>query len=227
MFRHNGPKPARPAAGLTRGRAVDTSHVVASLGTAVLLAVGAIVLGWLGNTKRMLLTQQRLSGRVDELTSRMFTVQDEAAACKQREADLKADAQSLSARVRQLERATGAVAMPLPGIVVADLKGIVREFSPALTPILNYRPIEIVGKPIEMLIPEDIREQHKAAFARAVAAPDAVDPEREILTYGLTKDGARVPIGIRMHVWRAGAEGLITATIRQRAQAPPEDASRG
>jgi hypothetical protein len=84
-----------------------------------------------------------------------------------------------------------------------------------------------VGKPIETLIPEDIRKQHQAAFAAAVANPDAVDPEREILTYGLTKDGARVPIGIRMHVWRAGAEGLITATIRQRAQAPPENALRG
>jgi PAS domain S-box-containing protein len=129
--------------------------------------------------------------------------------------------------VRQLERATGAVAMPLPGIVVADLKGVIREFSPALTPILNYRPVEVVGKPIETLIPEDIRAQHREAFARAVANPDAVDPEREILTYGLTKDGARVPIGIRMHVWRAGAEGLITATIRQRAQVPPEDAPRG
>jgi PAS domain S-box-containing protein len=206
---------------------MDTSHVIASLGAAVLVAVGAIVLGWLGNIKRMLETQRRMANRVDELTTKMFTVQDEAAACKQRESDLKADVQSLSARMRQLERATGAVAMPLPGIVVADLKGVIREFSPALTPILNYRPAEVVGKPIETLIPEDIRGQHKEAFDRAVANPDAVDPEREILTYGLTKDGARVPIGIRMHVWRAGSEGLITATIRQRAQAPPEDAPRG
>jgi PAS domain S-box-containing protein len=206
---------------------VETGHWVAAIGGPILLAVVGLLVAWIGNSKHYLDQQKVLMNRVDELTTRMFTVQDEAAACKAREADLKADAQSLAARVRQLERATGAVAMPLPGIVVADLKGVIREFSPALTPILNYRPAEVVGKPIEMLIPEDIREKHKAAFAAAVTNPDAVDPEREILTYGLTKDGARVPIGIRMHVWRAGSEGLITATIRQRAQAPPEDASRG
>jgi PAS domain S-box-containing protein len=206
---------------------VEPGHWIAVVGGPILLAVVGLLVAWIGNSKHLLDQQRGLMNRVDELTTRVFSLQDEAAACKQRESDLKADAQSLSARMRQLERATGAVALPLPGIVVADLKGVIREFSPALTPILNYRPVEIVGKPIETLIPEDIRGQHQAAFAQAVANPDAVDPEREILTYGLTKDGTRVPIGIRMHVWRAGAEGLITATIRQRAQAPPEDASRG
>jgi hypothetical protein len=34
-------------------------------------------------------------------------------------------------------------------------------------------------------------------------------------------------VTVFMHIRRAGAEGLITATIRQRAQTPPEDASRG
>jgi PAS domain S-box-containing protein len=181
----------------------------------VIVAGAAFLLAYFNNATRLM-------KRVDDLTSRVFALQDEAAQCRQREGELKVELTSTTARIRALETATGtAPPPPLSGIVVADLKGNIREFSPALTPIFQYLPKEVVGKPITMLIPPEIRPQHDEAFRRGVADPENIDSGREVLTYGLSKTGSRVPIGLTMHGWRAGGEGLITATIRQRLPADP------
>jgi PAS domain S-box-containing protein len=188
---------------------------IAGIIVAVVVALGGFLLAYFNNATRLM-------KRVDDLTSRVFALQDEAAQCRQREGELKVELTSTTARIRALETATGtAPPPPLSGIVVADLKGTIREFSPALTPIFQYLPKEIVGKPITTLVPPEIRAQHEEAFRRGVADPEGIDSGREVLTYGLTKTGSRVPIGLTMHGWRAGGEGLITATIRQRLPADP------
>lgn len=185
------------------------------VGTAltVLAAAGAFALAYFQNATRLM-------KRVDELTSRVFALQDELSSAKLREGDLKAELAAALARIRALETATGNVLPPqLAGIVIADLRGVIKEFSPALTPIFQWLPKEVLGKPVTTLIPPDIRPRHEEMFARAVLDPALLDPGRELMTYGLTKTGGRVPIGVTLHGWRAGDTGLITATIRQRAQA--------
>lgn len=190
-----------------------------------LIAVGAAVVGVLvagaGLVVAFYHSGARMVKRLDALNERVFKLQDDSLGCQKREAELKAELVLAVSRIRALENATGAAPpAPLSGIIVADLRGLVREYSPALTPILNYLPREVIGRPIDMLVPDDLKEQQRAAFARMTLDPEAIDPVKEVLTHGLAKGGARVPIAITLHGWKAGTEGLITATIRQRAKAP-------
>ncbi len=183
---------------------------------ASVMSVGAFMVAYFNNATRLM-------KRVDELTTKVFVLQDESASCRQREADLKMDLDRCASRIRALESFTGSGAAPstVSGIIVADLHGVIKEFSPAVTPILHYLPKEVVGKPISVLVPRELQQQHKEGFARAVLNPTALDSGRELLTYALNREGEQVPVGITLHGWRTGEEGLITATIRQRAASQP------
>jgi hypothetical protein len=114
---------------------METEHWY-GLGTmaTVLIAAAFFLVAWLNNGTRLM-------KRVDELTTRMFKLQDDAADCKQREGDLKAEVHALTLRVHEMEGKTGtAPPSPLPGIVVADIKGVIRIFSPSLVPMLGWLP---------------------------------------------------------------------------------------
>lgn len=186
----------------------------------IILICGALVISYVGNSARLM-------KRVDELQTRIFSLQDEVARCHMERADsirenvsLRAELQLVNSRVKALEAGTGlAPPPPLSGIIVADLKGVIQEFSPALTPILHYLPSEMAGKSIEVCVPPELLERHREKFRAAAENPGILDPTKEILTYALDKSGTRVPIGITLHGWKTGDatwNGLITATIRQR-----------
>jgi PAS domain S-box-containing protein len=197
----------------------------------VVTAGGAVVIAYFGNARTTL-------ERLNSLQKQVFSQQDEIGKLRtagedclrretdalRRESDLKqqageqkAELVALYARVRSLEAVTGSVPPPpLAGILVADLNGVIVEYSPALVPVLEYLPEEAKGKRVEELIPEPLREAHRASFRGHAANPDTIDPAREELTYMLSKSGARVPVAMTLRGWRTGHEGLITATIRQR-----------
>lgn len=179
---------------------------------AFFVAVGGFVIAYFNNATRLL-------KRVDDLTTRMFDLQDEASKCREREADLKAEMARMGRRIHDLEKVSGEPLglLSVTGIIVANLKGIIREFSPALTPILHYLPEEVTGKSIEMFVPPELMEKHRVSFALAAENPDLIDPTRPVITYAVDKQGMHVPVVINLHGWREGDQGLITATIKQRA----------
>lgn len=190
----------------------------------VFSAAGAFSIAYFNNATRLMKRVDELTTQVFDLQKKAITITEDSADCHRREADLKAEVVRMHARVRALEAAGGGVIpATLSGICIADLNGVIQEFSPALTPILNYLPAEVSGKHIDVLIPPEVLEKARASFSRAAADPKSLDGGKEYLTYALAKGGARVPVGIVLHGWKRGFEGLITATIRQLASAPPDD----
>lgn len=188
--------------------------ILGLIGTA-LLAITGFIIAYFNNATRLM-------KRVDELTTKVFQLQDESAACRQREADLKAELIRQNHRINDLEKASGADVglLNITGIVIADLDGIIQEYSPALTPILLWLPEEVNGKHVTMLVPPENRTEHERAFRIAADNPESIDSTRTIITYALNKLNERVPVTIHHHGRRLGnGQGLITATIRQRAHA--------
>src|SRR5205814_464129 len=140
----------------------------------VLAAVGLLA-AWFANGRRMVqrvddLTKQVFALQIqlfqEQATSheKIFKLQEDAAHCRRRESDLKAEVVVLTRRMIDYEKHAGMPAQPAEfrsGVVVADLKGIVRVFSPSLVPLFKYLPHEVQGKPITMLMPEDVVVVHE------------------------------------------------------------------
>ncbi len=62
------------------------------------------------------------------------------------------------ARLRQ-ERLAGIVNLAVEGIVVFDREGAIDSFNPAAQRMFGYGPAEVVGRPVTMLVPKDMRRE--------------------------------------------------------------------
>jgi PAS domain S-box-containing protein len=65
----------------------------------------------------------------------------------------------------------------MPAILRVDTKGQIGEWSREAEELLGYSALEAVGKSIEIIIPQHLRERHRAAFARYVQTGISALPE--------------------------------------------------
>jgi len=79
--------------------------------------------------------------------------------------------------------------------------------------LFGYRKEELLGRHVEMLVPERFRDQHPAQRALFFAAPAsrAMGAGREL--FGLRKDGSEFPVEIGLSPIRTGAGSLVLASI--------------
>lgn len=85
------------------------------------------------------------------------------------------------------------------GLVTIDAKGIIHNANPALETILGYKPDELIGKNISMLMPEPDSSQHESYIARYLNTGDSrvIDVGREV--QGLHKDGRLIPLELAVN----------------------------
>jgi PAS domain S-box-containing protein len=78
-------------------------------------------------------------------------------------------------------------------IVTTDFDGVIRQVNSQLTAMFGYEENELIGQPIEVLLPERVRERHighrAAIYSRPTIRP--MGAGRELL--GRRKDGSEFP----------------------------------
>jgi PAS domain S-box-containing protein len=82
------------------------------------------------------------------------------------------------------------------GIVVADGNQRIVEFNPAAQRLFGYERDEVIGLPLEILVPERNRPGHSAGVARFIAeggAPRPMDSTGKVL-HALRSDGTEFPM---------------------------------
>lgn len=184
---------------------------------AVIGAMATLFVTWLTGARQ-------LQVQVNILTEKMFVINEELLKekeknhkCELERADDRAELSRALHRIGKLEIGTGiGGGEPGVGLVIADLKGIIRVFSPSLTPVFRWLPQEVIGKPITMLMPPDSAAKYAQAFKLFVADEKrSTDSSRIIFTEAVTKTGNRFKVAISLDGWQVGSEGLITATVRE------------
>lgn len=76
-------------------------------------------------------------------------------------------------------------------IVIADTAGIIRFWSNGAESAFGHASREIVGKPLDVIVPEEFRVAHWAGFHRAVSAGSAAIEGQSSL-FPVLESGGRI-----------------------------------
>lgn len=107
--------------------------------------------------------------------------------------------------------------------VIVDRRGTIALFNKKATLLFGWQPEEVIGRPVEMLLPEALRERHAAVhrpgyfhdpYTRAMGA--------NLDLLALDREGNTFPVVIDLHPEMSDEGLFIRAAIRRRA-APPVD----
>lgn len=123
---------------------------------------------------------------------------------RQAEADQRAQEQ----RFRALARATP------DAIVTADQRGTITYANHATAELFGRSAVELVGQPLSVLMPERLREAHRAGLARFLATGEARIIGRTIELPAQRSDGTELAVEMSVASWTARGEISFAAIIR-------------
>jgi PAS domain S-box-containing protein len=120
-------------------------------------------------------------------------------------------------RLRETEQFFRSVLELAPdGLMVADEKGVIRLANAQCEKLFGYTRDELIGRPVEMLVPADVRARHPGLREAFHHAPDArsMGAGRELR--GQRKDGSLFPveIGLSPLPARQGEGAQVAVSIR-------------
>jgi PAS domain S-box-containing protein len=137
-------------------------------------------------------------------------IRERTAALEQANLALKRE---VAERERAEELFRRAVDSSANGMLVTDAKGALVLVSTAVERIFGYEPGELVGAPIETLVPQRFRAQHpshRALFLREPAIRQ-MGAGRDL--FGLRKDGSEVPVEIGLSPIRTDEGTLVLSVV--------------
>jgi PAS domain S-box-containing protein len=99
-------------------------------------------------------------------------------------------------------------------MIVIDEQGLVASFSAAAAALFGYRPEEVIGRNVRMLMPEPYRADHDSYIGNYLRTGEA-----RIIGYGrlvqaVTKDGTVFPIELSVGEARANGRRIFTGFVR-------------
>ena len=112
------------------------------------------------------------------------------------------------------ERMRSVVDHVVDGIITIDEHGKVMTFNPAAERIFNYAAQEVIGKNINMMMPEPYHSQHDGYLANYFRTGQAkiIGIGREVV--GRRKDGSTFPMDLAISVFRLGEGRYFTGIVR-------------
>ena len=86
------------------------------------------------------------------------------------------------------------------GVLLADTNGSIVYVNKPLLELFGYEAGDLIGRPLEMLLPEDLREAHRHAVEAYVEDPKPRPMGREDLDIeGRHADGSKFPIDVQLN----------------------------
>jgi PAS domain S-box-containing protein len=104
------------------------------------------------------------------------------------------------------------------GIIIIDQKSAVVFINSAAAALFGYEPEELLGGPVTTLIPEELRETHRAAISRYLRTGERTGLRPQVDFEGIHKSGPRVPLQISFAEARAGSQVFFAGFLRDRSE---------
>lgn len=93
-------------------------------------------------------------------------------------------------------------------IIFADTEGIIRLWNRGAEEIFGYPAEAALGQPLDLIIPEPLRERHNQGYRRVMATGQTQYGHDLLAVPGLRQDGARVSVEFTITLLK-GADGRI------------------
>jgi two-component system CheB/CheR fusion protein len=99
------------------------------------------------------------------------------------------------------------------GMLLVDSSGKITLINSECEAIFGYDRAELIGRPLEFLVPERLRDEHRENRQRYFSAPRVRGMSQGLDVWGLRKDGTEIPLDIRLSPIE-GFEGMsVLASI--------------
>ncbi|WP_202080552.1 PAS domain S-box protein [Caldalkalibacillus salinus] len=99
-------------------------------------------------------------------------------------------------------------------IILADQHMEVIYWNRGAETIFGYQANEVLGKKLDIIIPDQYREAHKKGIERYLKTGEKKVLGRTIELSGLRKDGVEFPIELSLNSWRMGHKEYFSSIIR-------------
>jgi len=97
---------------------------------------------------------------------------------------------------------------------VIDAAGTIVRVNAQLERMFGYARDELIGQPVEILVPTELRERHRGHVARYVAAPSVRPMGAALSLRGQRKDGIEVAVEVSLSPVSTEDRLLIACTLR-------------
>ena len=104
-------------------------------------------------------------------------------------------------------------------VVIADASGTIVHVNEQAEAMFGYTSGELVGTPVEVLVPDGLRAQHRAYRDALTAAPRSRRMEAETELSARRRDGSTFPVHISLGLWTRDGDHLVIAAIRDMTDA--------
>ena len=99
-------------------------------------------------------------------------------------------------------------------ILIADGDGVMRAANPRAEELFGYSSQELIGQPVEMLVPARFRGNHPRHRENYNAAPRTRQMGAALNLFGLRKDGTEFPVDIMLKPIETAAGPAVMSFIR-------------
>ena len=100
------------------------------------------------------------------------------------------------------------------GILVVDEEGTIVSANPKAEELFGWPTDELLGKPVELLVPERVADVHHRHRERYMRAPETRPMGIGMELRALRKSGEEFPVEISLSPWDSGQGRRIIATVR-------------
>ena len=101
------------------------------------------------------------------------------------------------------------------GIVIVDAAGRIVDFNARAQGMFGYTREEVVGKSVELLIPQRFHEQHATDRGRYHDKPHVRPMAQQRTLVARCKDGRELPVEINLSPYQSAEGALVVAAIRE------------
>lgn len=102
----------------------------------------------------------------------------------------------------------------IDAIISADISGNIRSWNSAATELFGFSEEEVIGQPIELIIPERFRKSHQQGIQRVSAGDPSRVIGKTVEVAALRKNGSEFPVELSLATWFLDKDRYYTGIIR-------------